>query len=333
MLLSAAAQNGAPPASKPIIFSAPAGDVVSSNAPSLLPRPVNQPGFDSDLRAPVSVFSLQSPPPLAPLPARAPAVSRAEARRLQKAMDERENWALLTPAELLGLDTAEDTRRTADQTAGGGQRNLTVVQRYLERQRRARAGVTNDYTDNPSSGWAFASRAGGATNGSSLNPVRIGWPASAQMLNRFFDDAPADNPFTRLDENRSAAWLQPLDSPSQPAAPTPEQLAERERFKQLLEPGWNADTPAKPPPGGKSPASLQPLFGTITEQTPRANSVGASFTPLSGGLGRPQGLIPLPGITAPINWQSPASVSSGGPQPPPWLQQTPQPFTMPQRKF
>lgn len=331
MLLSAAAQNGAPPANKPIIFSAPAGDDIASNSPSLFPRPANRPGFASDLRAPVSVFSIQSPPLLSPPPARAPAVSRAEARRLQKAMEDRENWALLTPAEILGLDNAGETPRTAGQTAGGSPRDLSVVERYLARQRQERAGVTNDYSDNPSSDLAFAAKAEGTTNGSSLNPMRLGWPA--QILNRFFDDAPADNPFTRQKENRSAGWLPSLGPPPQSAAPTPEQLAERERFKQLLEPGWYADMPAKPPPGGRFSSSLQPAFGTITEPTPRVNSVGASFAPLSGGIGRPQGLSPLPGITSPVNSQSPASVSSGGPQPPPWLLQTPQPFTVPQRKF
>ena len=333
LCLSATAQNGAPPASKPIIFSAPAGDTVGSNAPSFASQFSSRPNFASEVRAPVSVFSVESPSPPSPVLPRAPTLSRAETRRLQKMLDERENWALLTPEEILGLDVSRNAFRTPEQEAADGQRNLTVVERFLERQRQPRAAVTNGYGDDSAPGWDLSGGQGGPTNGISFSALGIGLPTTRQIWDRLFNDASANDPFARRDGSRGAGWFKTLGQPPQPAAPTPEQLAERERFKQMLDPGSFTDMATKSAPGGKSLSSPQSFSDTTLEQTPSVNPVGASLAPLSSGLGRPTGLIPLPGIAGPSNWQSSASVSSWAPQLPPWLSQTPQPFTPPQRKF
>jgi hypothetical protein len=249
-------------------------------------------------------------------------------------LDARDNWALMTPEEILGVDTFRNTLRTPEQEAADNQKNLSLVERFLERQRQSHAAVTNGYySDNSSSGWGFSRNPGGLTNGSPPDPARIGLPAAAQILDRFFNDTPANNQFAGQSGNRNMGWFKSLGLPPQPAAPTPEQLAERERFRQLLDPGSYSDTPAKSSPGSKFFSSLQPLSDTALNQTPTVNPVGASFASLSSGIGRPAGLTPLPGITAPTNWQSSAAPPAWAPQPPPWLSQTPQPFTMPLRKF
>jgi len=332
VFLSATAQNGAPPSSQPIIFSAPAGDQAASNTLPLLPRLSDRPNLASELRAPVSVFDAEIPSLPLPVPARAPTLSRAEARQLQKMLDERENWALMTPAEILGVDTSRNILRTPGEETADNQKNSTVVGRFLERQRQSHTAATNGYNSgNSSSDWDFSRNRGGLTNGSSSDPARIELPTTAQILDRLFSDTPANNRFAGQNGNRSAGRFNSLGLPPQPAAPTPEQLAERERFKQLLDPGSYSDTTAKSPLGGRFLSALQPLSDTMPNQTSGMNPVGASFAPLSSGIGRPAGLTPLPGAGS-TNWQSSAS-RAWAPQPPPWLVQTPQPFIMPQRKF
>ena len=334
VFLSAAAQNGAPPSSRAIIFSAPAGENAASNAPSLVPRLSDRPDFASELRAPVSVFDAQGPSLPLSAPPRAAMLSRAEARRLQEMRDKRENWALMTPEEILGVDKSRNALRTPEQEAADNRENLSIAERFLERQRQSRTAVTNgNYGDNSSSDWRFSRDQGGPTNGSPSDSVRIGLPTTAQILDRFFNDTPGNNRLAGQDESRSAGWFNSIGLPPPPAAPTPEQLAERERFKQLLDPGSYSDTPAKSPLGGGFLSSLQPLPDTAPNQTPTVNPAGASFAPLSSGIGRPAGLSSLPGIAGPANSQSSAVSPSWAPQPPPWLLQTPQPFTMPQRKF
>ena len=332
VVLPVVAQTNALPSSQPIIFSVPAGDKAANNAPLLLPRLSDRPNFANELQAPVSVFNVPSPSlPPAAWP-RAPAPSPAEAQRLQKMLDVRDNWALMTPEEILGVSAPANSLRTAEQEAANNQKKLTLLERFLERQQQPQAAVTNRYlNDNSSTGWDFLGNQGRLTNGSPFNPV--GLPTAPQILDRFFNDTPANNRSPGQNENGRAGWFRSLGLPPQPPSPTPEQLAERERFRQLLDPGLSSDTSAKSSPNGKFFSSLQLLPDATADQAPTRSPVGASFAPLSSGIGRPTGLPPLPGITSSTNWQSFAAPPAWAPQLPPWLLSTPQPFTMPQRKF
>jgi hypothetical protein len=104
-----------------------------------------------------------------------------------------------------------------------------------------------------------------------------------------------------------------------------------DQFRQLLEPGVFPATAATLSPGRT--AFSQPQTSSASDTTqPLVNPFGASFTPLSSGIGKPVGLQPLPGVTRQTSTQ-PAITPSWAPQPPPWMSQTPQPFVIPQRKF
>jgi len=331
-LLSAAAQDGATPSGKAIIFSAPAGDHSISNAPLLTPQLPERPDFARELRAPSPIFDMQQPPSPAPALPRAPSLSRTEMDRLRRTLDVRENWALMTPAEILGVDAGKGSG--TQQEGSDDQKHLTVLERYLERQQKSHMPATNEYHgSNPLSDWGFSGTQGGVTNTSQSDSISNGLPAASQILSRFFNDLHANNPFAEQEKDRNGEWFSSLGLPPQPAPPTPEQLAEKERFRQLLEPGSFSDTPAKSVPGGKFLSSLQPLSGPTSEQTPTVNPVGNSYAPLASGFGRPTGLTPLPGITTTPVGSPSSALPAWAPQPPPWLSQTPQPFTVPQRKF
>jgi len=334
VFLSAAAQNGASPSGKAIIFSAPAGENAATNMSSLAPQLSDRPDFANELRAPVSVFDAQGPSLPLPAPSGPPALSRTEAQQLQKILDQRENWALMTPAEILGVDTFRNTLRTPEQEAADNQESLTVVERFLERQWQSHTAVTNRYhSDNTSSGWDLSRHQDGMTNESSFNSARIGLSAAPQMLDRFLNGSPANSLFAGQNGNRSSDWFTSPGQAPQPVPPTPEQLAEKERFRQLLDPGSYSGASAKSSPGGEFLSSLRPITDTTSDQTPAVNPVGATFAPLSSSIGRPTGLAPMAGIAGATNWQSSADRPAWAPQPPPWLVQTPQPFTTPQRKF
>ncbi len=174
VILSAAAQDGAPQSGQAIIFSTPAGGNTASNALPLLPQPYEQPNFARELRAPVPMPFFDFEPPAEPLPTPppAPAVSSAEAKRLQRMLDEQKNWALLTPAEILGVSTAEKPSSALEQEAADSEKNLTVLERYLERQQQSPTAATNGYydvnDDNSSAGWAALRNQIGLTNENSF---------------------------------------------------------------------------------------------------------------------------------------------------------------------
>jgi hypothetical protein len=117
-----------------------------------------------------------------------------------------------------------------------------------------------------------------------------------------------------------------------PAPDFAQQQADMDQFRQLLNPSSvpitatttlsDRTTSFKAPTALSDSDSIQPL----------ANPVGASFAPLSSGIGEPASLTPLPGITRQVNLQ-PVTTPAWAPQPAPWMSQAPQPFVVPQRKF
>src|SRR5471032_1860811 len=130
MVLAASAVAQAQTFTQPgqaIIFSAPDNGDAASNAPSLASPPPVAPGFADTIHAPGFNFeppSKTSAPPPAPAAAR---VSPGEA-------DRRKNWALMTPAEILGVATPENILKIPERDAAGRRMDPTAVERFYERQ-------------------------------------------------------------------------------------------------------------------------------------------------------------------------------------------------------
>ncbi len=117
---------------QPILFSSADDDNVSSNRPPLAPKPPGSLGFanaiqspDANLGAASQTGPLPEPPP--------PAISPAQAQQMQRLLDERKNWALLTPEQIL----------LPDRNALGQPKNETVVAQFYERQDRLRTRTNN----------------------------------------------------------------------------------------------------------------------------------------------------------------------------------------------
>jgi hypothetical protein len=209
------------------------------------------------------------------------------------------------------------------------------MERYLER--RNQLARTNSYvfsSDNSSSPQGFWGDGNNRTNGGSPNPVsgRFEDPRST-IFNQSLNDAPNKN--LSANPNGDSVWSKLFGSSALTPAPAPDfaqQQADMDQFRQLLNPSSvpitatttlsDRTTSFKAPTALSDSDSIQPL----------ANPVGASFAPLSSGIGEPASLTPLPGITRQVNLQ-PVTTPAWAPQPAPWMSQAPQPFVVPQRKF
>ena len=318
MVLSAGAQQAA----QPIIFSSSQNDNAAPVAPSLAPQTPEQPNFMDTFRAPEAGFNPS--PYIEPLPQMAPN-SSAEKQRLQKILAERRNWTLMTPEEIFGVTTPEKILGVHEYDASGQKIELTQVERYLARQNEPQTGATNGWQTGATGGYWDSS---GNQEGDSFNPDGTRRENSRLLLNGLLN--PSQDNGTLDKENDSENWFKSFAAPATPK-PNPEQQEVMEKFRQLLAPSPVAAAgTVQSGSSGKffpAPATPNPLF-----DQPTVNPIGASFTPLSSGIGKPQGLTPLPGITGQNNPQ-PAPVPSWVPQPAPWLSQGPQPFEVPQRKF
>jgi hypothetical protein len=327
---TAQAQHAGRRPGQAILFSSADDDNVNSNMPSLAAKPPGMLDFANAVQSPGSKSAAVSETETVPVPP--PAVSPAQAQQMRRLLDERKNWALLTPEEILGLPTQKKILGIPDRDASGQPKNETVADKYYERQVQSRARTNNDNygAADPAPRWDFSGSQELQMNPNIWTPAgsKPGNPALMdQFLNGTTDNraAPAQAP--------NSDWSKSFSLPAPPPGPTPEQQAAMAQFQQLLEPHSL--------PGGtaKAPMLGSPIFSsssTAPNPAPGPSAVipiGASYTPLSSGIVMPAGLTPLPGILGPTNVPLPAFAPEWKPQAPPWVSSAPQLGVIPQRKF
>ena len=329
---AAEAQHAGRRPGQSILFSSADGDDVSSNMPSLTAKPPGLLDFANAVQSPTPKSGAASESETLPEP-QTPAISPAQAQRMQRLLDERKNWALLTPEQILGLPTQEKILGITDRDALGRPKNETVVEQYDERQEQARTRTNND---NYGAADLAQRRRFSGSQDLQMNPgiwtPAGGRPGNSALMNQAFDGT-QDNPAASVQTPKSG-WSKPFSLPASLPGPTPEQQAAMAQFQQLLQPrSLPGDSP-------KTPALGSPIF-SASSTTPSPPSgqqfpaipVGASFTPLSSGIGLPTGVTPLPGLLGQNNTAPALLTPEWKPQPPPWLSSGPQPGAIPQRKF
>jgi hypothetical protein len=320
-VFSAQAQRAAPRPGQSILFSSPESDTVFSNLPPLSPKPPESLDLGNTLRAPPP-FSFSGPPVDTPLPAGAPVVSPAEALRMQDLLDRRKNWMLLTPAEILGATTPEKIMGIQKYDATGRPKNLTALERYTERQNQTPTGNTNI---NAFPTWNFSDK-----QPDTLNSIPGGLGSPDNMASSLLNPAPDNQTFAGQNGNNS--WSKSYNPPLPSPVVTLAQQTDMEQFRQLLEPGSSSTAAATTPSLSGIKISLPQTALSSGLGQSALTPIGASFTPLNNGIGKPAEMPKLPSIWS-LSLTSPPSAAAWAPQPPPWLSPTPQPFTVPQRKF
>jgi hypothetical protein len=237
----------------------------------------------------------------------------------------------MTPAEILGVTTPEKILQIQERDAAGQPKNLTPIERYNERQHTKNARTNDSYfPDRSMPSRNFLGSRNNHTNTISFNPTDNGLKnLRPTIFNNSMNAAPNNDLFANPGEG--AIWSKLVDLPAPPPAPNPAQQADMDQFRQLLERGLPPTAATTLAPGGTTLFQPQTLPASGSTR-PLANPAGASFTPLSSGIGKPAGLESLPGVTGQAGSLS-AFTPSLAPQSPPWMSQTPQPFVVPQRKF
>jgi hypothetical protein len=327
LALSAGAQSS----DRAIIFSTPKSDDTQATAPSLTPQNSLSPILPDSLQAPDPMLHPQAPNdiPVAP----PPAISPLQAQRMKKMLDDRKNWSQMTPEEILGTTPTDELLQTPEKDTMGRNKNMSPLDRYFEQQNslNPRGGVTNNWqagrNDSP---WNFSRNRENSPG--TLVSGRDGLIDAAQRLNDFLNGRRMGDGSANRD-TKIFGW----DAFSPPASQIPdkpdvEQAAAMDRFRQLLNP---TPVPATEPSADSKyfavPATSPAPDPNFTQPDYIPNPAGASYTPVTSGLGKPAGLTPLPGVATPAI--VPATVPAWAPQPAPWLNQGPQLFVMPQRKF
>ena len=138
----ACAQSAGRRPGQAILFSTTDDDDVSSNMPSLAAKPPGMLDFANAVQSPPSAKS-DAAPETELLPPQTPAISPAQAQQMQRLLDKRKNWALLTPEEIFNLPTPEKILHVPNRDAFGQPKNETVVGKFYERQEHLRDRTNN----------------------------------------------------------------------------------------------------------------------------------------------------------------------------------------------
>lgn len=299
-----------------ILFSSPSDGNAATNVPSLTPQP---PVFSGMVdTAPVQPMSL---PSIADTMPPGPAIpSPQELSQMQQQLDEKENWALLTPAEILGVPTPEKILGLPEVDANGYPLGGTAAERFIQREQNA---ATNGMT-NPGQ-WDLPT---GETNSAAATVAVFG--SINPTANSFFSELlgnTQNQPAHAQDQDPVDRFFSFGSPPPAAPQPTAEQIADDEAFQKLISPRSTPPTTAGW--SGENASASQPIPGQ-TFATPLENSIGATFAPLNTVLQEPAGVRPLPGLVEPIK---PVTMPEWQPQQPPWMSSTPQPGQIPQRNF
>lgn len=317
-------------AQQAIQFSRPANQDPAAPANSYAP---SRHKSASDFNAPKSLFGDDGPSasfdvlPSGP----APAMPNAYTLQWQKLLQDRKNWALMTPEQVLGVPTPESILGIAPKEDP----KLTLEARFLQRQdRQSEMAATNGL---PRQGDTFL-RSEDQNTGlfqdrnepsqftetkRGLNPDTT-TPNTDKRLSSFLSRDSGNH--ADMDQPSDPTWASPFAAPPTPPQSTPEQLANMDRFRALIDMPSSEKAPATANlflPHVAAPDPLLPV-------QPLYSPVGHSFTPVGNDITKPTGLTPLTGISAPppVPAKKPALV-----QPPPWMSQSAQSTTLPQRQF
>jgi hypothetical protein len=327
-VFSAPVQYTSLQAGQPIWFSTPRNDSVSSNVPSLSPKPLEAPDFTKSSEAPLT-FDFNGPPEAAPPLSGKLTISPAEQVQLQDWSDRRKNWILLTPAEILGVTTPEKILGIQEHDAFGQPKNLTALERYTERQNQMLSANSNAFQNGDSSpAWNFSPNRRDHQS-DVFNPINDGLEDPASMANLLFNSGPDNRTLAGQSQNGSRSKLfgssRPLPAPSAAEQMNPEW------FRQLFE-SSPSPTPAATPLLNDKMFSQPGMSPDVKLGQPSLNPMGVLFTPLNSGAGKPADLPTLPSALS-LSYTSSRPAAVWVPQPPPWMSADPQLFAVPQRKF
>ncbi len=319
------------PAQPNIQISVPSDGKSASQSGSIMSAPRDRRDSSGPISAPPKLFELNPGTTFDPFAgaAQSRAASSAEAKRWQQLLDKKRNWTLSTPEEILGLQTPQKILGLPDEKTGD---KLTAEEKYLQRQRgfsteRSLEGSRRANAD------LKADRSLAYQMPDELDSP-LTRPDSSQSKNspfsgQGFNPSPASPFSTRETEisRPASSWANPFDVPASNPKQTADQLAGMERFRALFD---APSKPEKPMPKTRTmsgASSPNPYMGEL----PDVNSPGHAFTTPQHSVGKPTGIKPLPGITAPS--LPPLISPSKSSRLPPWLADPSKPFKTGDRQF
>jgi hypothetical protein len=235
---------------------------------------------------------------------------------LQKELEDRKNWTLMTPEEIMGVQTPEQIFGLTEQDPD---KNLSPEERYLKRQEKAETAAETNALGG-ANGWEHKDL-GLFDRPDTSDPFSPQYKQTdSSTFSRIFN--PAQN---SLFGQKSASSKMASVSSSSMAKEAKEEEEEMARFRALI---------GEVPPPSLSPTPALPVASPSLQPLSQFDALGHPVESKESDLSKPNELTTLARFTGQYTPPKKIKKPSWEPQAPPWLSDgsTP-PTTPPVRKF
>ena len=249
-LLACTAQGAGKKRGRPIEFSAPNSDEVTTNLHKLTSRKDSLKELEEDLYKSMQTFAPKSSlDGVAAPPSRLPAGPVIPNKRVKELLERRKNWFLMRPDDLLAEPTLKEILRAPEYGKDGREKQpIPALERYFERfaTKRPAADRPDQLKDDERFGSVKKSSSGDETAAHDDPDLPSGLKESAQALKKLF--APDTGGGLSAREGTPSRFSNPFGLGDNTLSK--EQVLEHnklmDQFNSTLDPSWHRPTAANP---------------------------------------------------------------------------------------
>jgi hypothetical protein len=244
------AQTGRKERGRPIEFSLPKSDEVTTNLHQLTNKKDSLRELEEDLYKPLQSFSPKSslegvtvPPP------RTPSTSPIQSKRVKELLERRKNWVFMSPEDLVDAPTVEDVLKTPQiGPEGQEKKQLPTFERYYDRLSNRRVEPDNplkpkneDLFGTPSKSNARDER---IPQEDSIIPTGV--RDSMQTLNKMVESDRNDGRFLRAATHGDLSDPFGLGNQTMSKEQTQEHKKLMDEYRSVVDPSWHPPAVATP---------------------------------------------------------------------------------------
>lgn len=281
MVCSAQAADQRP--SRPIEFSSPRSDEVTTNLNQLTSRKDGLKQLEEDLYRPLQSFSPKSSLDgvVAPIP-HSPAAPAIQSKRVKDLLERRKNWIFMRPEDLVAEPTVEGILKAPDFGTDGLEKpDPRSMEQYYHRlsTKRPAANRLDQSKEDDMFGSVRKSKSGDEMGAYDDSSLPYGLKESVEALKNKFEPDKAGGPFAQSETRSSFSDPFGLGDNTQ----SKEQMLEHKKFidgfRAQVNSGWQ-------PPAGAGSFSPSAGFATAVQpmSSPAAGLSGSSSPALHHGL-------------------------------------------------
>jgi hypothetical protein len=275
-LVAGNAQTGGRERGRPIEFSSPRSDEVTTNLNQLTTKKDSLKELEEDLYKPLQSFGASSslegvaiPPPQPPT---APTV---QSKRVRELLEKRKNWVFMSPEDMLGLPTVESVLKASGVGRGDqAEKDLPPMERYYSRLSTKRTGANNPNQLKNEDLFGISRKSTSREERAAREDSELprGVKDSAQSLSQLFERAGSDSPFARADDHSDLSDTFGLGH----SVMSKEQLVEHKKFMDSYRSIIDGAFPAPAVAGQQNPLWVLPTDATAPAARPTATLPNAS---------------------------------------------------------